>query len=521
MNEPPLEGARVEDELPAEPGDAGLLKQALRVAGSDAARYLPVRFVPALTSLVTVPLFTRVIDAADYGAFFVINAFLVLGARVAAESIAAAALRFYWPSKKDGSLRGYIATIVWSVIGVLALVTALILGVGALAGSAIDPLVARLVPVSAAYFFCNYALFVFMEVLRAANRAREYARISITATLLTNALAVVFVGVLHWGAAGIFAGVAVGSAVVIPWALVKLRADGLLSPAEASRSTFGELVAFAAPLVPAGAALWALGFLDRYVIEWARGTAEVGVYSTAYGLGEKIIGLLTLPLIMTMLPVLIQNFEEHGQATAAKMQTQFTRYFALVTLPLLAGLAVIARDFMYVFTGEQYRSGYPVLAVIAAATLLGGLVQLGAAGLTIHKQSRRIMANTLAAAALDVALAIAFVPRYGYLAAGWAAAAAYVLLATLTWLQSRRFMAWRLPWGALVPVAGATGVMALAVWGVTLVLPTNVWALLAEGVAGIVVYALALLAFGGVRADERAFLKELARSAMARPSERR
>lgn len=510
----------MEQPRPAGPDDTGPLKQALRVAGSDAARYLPVRFIPALTSLVTVPLFTRVIDAADYGAFYVINAILVLGARVAAESIASAALRFYWPSKKNGSLRSYIATVVWSVIGVLGLVAAVIYGVGTLAAGAIDPLVARLVPVSAAYFFSNYALFVFLEVLRAANRARDYARISITATLLTNALAVVFVGVFGWGAAGIFAGVAVGSAVAIPWALVKLRTDGSLSPAQMSRSTFAELVAFGAPLVPAGAALWALGFLDRYVIEWARGTAEVGVYSTAYGLGEKIIQLLTLPLIMTMLPVLIQNFEEHGQDTAARMQAQFTRYFALATAPLLAGLAVIAHDFMYVFTGEQYRDGYPVLGVIAAATLLGGLVQLGAAGLTIHKQSKRIMANTLAAAALDVMLAIILVPRYGYIGAGWAAAAAYTLLVGLTWLQSRRFMAWRVPWASLLPVAGATGVMALAVWGVTLALPTTAWALLAEGVLGVAVYALTLLALGGIRADERAFVRELAASAKARLTRR-
>jgi O-antigen/teichoic acid export membrane protein len=310
--------------------------------------------------------------------------------------------------------------------------------------------------------------------------------------------------------------VAVGSAIVIPWTLVKLHADGSLSPTAASRSTLGELVAFAAPLVPAGAALWALGFLDRFVIEAARGTAEVGLYSTAYGLGEKIIQLFTLPLIMTMLPLLIQNFEEHEQTTAAQMQTQFTRYFALATVPLLAGLAVIARDFMWVFTGGQYREAYPVLGVIAGATLLAGLVQLGSAGLTIHKQSRRIMVNTLAAAALDVTLTIVLVPRYGYVAAGWAAVAAYVLLAALTWLQSRRYLAWTLPWASLLPIAGATAVMSAAVWGVTLLLPTTVWALLAEGATGLGVYALALLALGGVRADERAFARELAGSARAR-----
>jgi O-antigen/teichoic acid export membrane protein len=511
----------VEAVPPVEAVDTGMLKKALRGAGSDAARYLPVRFVPALTSLITVPLFTRVIDPADYGAFYVINAFLVLGARVAAESVASSALRFYWPSKKAGTLRGYVATVTWSVVALLGLVAALFLLAGAVGGTLMDPLVARLVPVSAAYFFMNYALFVFLEVLRAANRARDYARISITATLLTNALAVVFVGVLHWGAAGIFAGVALGSAVVIPWALAKLHSEGSLSPAAVDRGIAAELLAFGAPLVPAGAALWALGFLDRFVIEASRGTGEVGLYSTAYGLGEKIIQLLTLPLILTMLPVLIRTFEEHGQRTAEQMQTQFTRYFSLATLPLLAGLAVIARDFMYVFTGAEYRSAYPVLGIIAAATLLGGLVQLGSAGLSIHKQSKRIMANTLAATALDVALAIALVPRFGYMAAGWAATAAYLLLVALTWLQTRRFMPWQFPWLQLLPVVGATAVMALAVWGVTLALPSRFWTLAVEAAVGVAVYATALLALGGVRADERAFVRELAGNARARLARKR
>jgi O-antigen/teichoic acid export membrane protein len=498
-----------------------MLTQALRHAGSDAARYLPVRFVPALTSLITVPLYTHAIDPADYGAFYVINAFLVLGARVAAESVSAAAVRFYWPSKKAGTLRAFIATVTWSVVIALAIASAIIGAVAYLGRSSIDPLVMHLVPVGIAYFFMNYSLFVFMEVLRAANRARDYARLSIIATLLTNALGVLFIVAFHWGAAGIFAGVAVGSAIMIPWTLAGLSTEGSLSPAAVDRGTLGELVAFGAPLVPAGAAVWALAFLDRFVIESARGASEGRLYSTAYGLGEKIIQLITLPLILVMTPVLIRTFEEHGQHTAEKMQTQFTRYFALATVPLLAGLAVIARDFMTVFTAEQYRAAYPVLAVIAAATLLAGLQQVASAGLTIHKQSRRIMTNTIVATALSLALNVALVPRYGYMAAAYNTVAAYGLLLVLTWVQSRPFMAWRIPWASLGVTVCATGVMALAVWGVTAIAPTTFWALLAEGLVGIAVYSAALLAFKGVRADERAFVRELAASARARLIARR
>lgn len=505
---------------PAEHAEAGILKQALRLAGSDAARYLPVRIVPALTSLITVPLFTRAIDPADYGAFYVINAFLVLGARVAAESVAAAALRFYWPGKKAGTLKSYTATIVWSVVVLLGLTAGVIGGVAYLGQGRIDPLVMRLVPVSMAYFFLNYSLFVFMEVLRAANRAKDYSWLSITATLLTNALAVVFVVLLGWGSAGIFAGVAAGSALVIPWALKILSAEGSLSPTDVRRSSLSEMAAFAAPLIPAGAAVWALGFLDRFVLEWARGAAEVGLYSTAYGLGEKLIQLVTLPLLLTMTPLLIRTYEEHGQHTAEQMQTQFTRYFALVTVPLLTGLWVIAGDFMQVFTAPEYHAAAPVLGIIAAATLLGGLMQLASTGLTIHKRSRVIMANTLLAAAANLALNLALVPRFGFRAAGWSAVAAYVVLLALTGARSRNFMRWHIPWGALAPVAVASAIMGAAVWGVTIALPPTIIALALEVLAGLLVYATALLLLGGLRADERAFVREIA-SAVRRKLARR
>jgi len=506
----------VDTQQPARNEDAGVLKKALTLAGSDAARYIPVRFIPALTSLVTVPLFTRAIDPADYGAFYLLNSFLVLGAGVASEWIGNAAVRLYWPSKKAGTLDSFSSTIVWSITIALVAAGAVIAGVSWFGRTSLDPLVVRLVPVAVAYFVLNYALQTYMQVLRAANRAGDYARLSIAATLITNALAVVAVVVLKWGAAGIFAGVAVGSIIMIPWTLARIGTEGSLAPTAARRDLLAEVLSYGIPLIPAGAASWALGLTDRFILQWARGAGEVGLYATAYGLGEKIMQLATLPLILTMMPVLIRTFEEHGQRTAERMQTQFTRYFAMVTLPLLAGLVVVARDFMAVFTGSQYRAAYPVLAIVAVGALLVGLTQIAITGLTIHKRSKRIMANTIAATVFNIALNLVLVPRFGYTAAAWNTVAAYALLLLLTWLQSRTLMRWSIPWGGVVPVAAASAVMAGAVYGLGTLMPPVWWALVVQGAGGIVVYPAALVALGGVRADERAFARDMLGALRAR-----
>ncbi len=504
-----------------EPGSAeatgtDVLKRALRLAGTDAARYLPVRFVPALVSLITVPLFTRAIAPADYGAFHLVNSFLVLGAGVASEWIGVSAIRLYWPSRKAGRLSEFVSTIVWTALASLLACSALIALVSYLGRNLLDPLVLRLMPVSIAYFFMNYLLIELMQILRAANRAADYARLSIATTLVTNALAVLFVVGLGWGALGIFAGVAAGGALMAPWTLSQVAREGTPTPARVRRDTLRDILTYGAPLIPAGAASWALGLTDRFVIGLARGAAEVGLYATAYNLGEKVMQLVTLPLILTMVPVLVQTFEQHGQLTAERMQTQFTRYFGLITVPLLFGVIAVARDFLAVLTGAEYHEAYPVLAIVTAGALLVGLNQLAMTGLSIRKATKRIMANTLIATGANLALNVAFVPRFGYGAAAYSTVGSYALLLALTAWRSRDLMAWRVPWRELAPVAAASLAMAIAVHALGMVLPTAMWSLGAQVALGVVLYAAALRALGGVRPEERAFLAEAVAGARAR-----
>ena len=96
--------------------------------------------------------------------------------------------------------------------------------------------------------------------------------------------------------------------------------------------------------------------------------------------------------------------------------------------------------------------------------------------------------------------------------------AAYALLLGLMWAQSRPYMRWTIPWGALGRVLAASVAMGAAVWGLSFALGrgtadlvTNIWLLVAQAVVGVVVYTVLLVAFGGLRGDERRFIAELVR----------
>ena len=228
------------------------------------------------------------------------------------------------------------------------------------------------------------------------------------------------------------------------------------------------------------------------------------------------MGLVTMPLLLTMMPSLIEAYEKHGQSLAERVQKQFTRYFALLTVPLLAGMAAAALVFLDVFTGPNYRSAYPVLGLVAAGSMLGSFAQIAGAGLGIHKKTKLIMVDVLVAAGINTALNFIFVPKYGYMAAAWATLVSYGVLLVVTWMQSRRYMVWLIPWADLARIGAASLGMYLVVAAMTRYLPATLYVLLAQVVIGIVVYTGLLLAFGGVRAEERRFLGGMAARGLKR-----
>jgi len=456
------------------------------------------------------------VDKADYGNFYLISSATSLAATLATAWITSSVVRFYWTYRKKNQTDNYISTTLWSTISAIAIVSLVLAALAYGTQKSLPAGLLFLVPVGLASLAVNYFITVLLQVLRAANRATSYAILSVTSTIIGTAFSVFFVAVMKMGSFGILLGIVVGNAVLLPLAYRQMHAEGSLSPKRFSPDILKQFLTYGMPLVPAAASSWLLVLADRYVIGFVRSPAEVGLYSVAYGLGDKIMALFILPLLTTMGPVMIQTFEQEGEVLAQQVQTQFTRYFSMVTLPLLFGLAAVARHFMTVFTGAQYRVAYPVLPIIAAGSLAYGLVQIAGNGVALYKKSTIIMTNTLAAAIFNVVTNLLLVPRFGYMAAAYNTVASYALLLGLTWWRSRPYIAWIVPWKDIARLLAACVVMWAAITTIFSRMAPTAWLLIAETVFGAIVYILGLLVFKALRDDEREFAHEIAGKILVR-----
>lgn len=498
-----------------------MLERILRGAGSDALKYFPARLVPALTSLVTVPVFTRLIDKADYGNFYLITSATSLAAAFATAWITSSVVRFYWVYEDDDRADEYVGTSVWTAVASLLAVAAVLVGTVWLVSDSISADLLKLIPLGIASLCVTYFAGVLMQMLRAANKAASYATTAITVSLLGTGFSLYLVGVVEMGAMGILLGMVLGNALVLPWTLWKVHRQGSLAPTGWRRDIAREYISYGFPLVPAAISSWLLVLADRYIIEFTRTTAEVGMYSVAYGLGEKLMQLITLPMIIAIGPVMIRTFEKHGQKLAQDVQTQLTRYYLLVTIPVLTVLAAASEDFMTVFTGPQYHEAYPILPIVAASALGYGMTQIAGNGVALHKKTTITMSNTLAAGAFNIIANLILVPRYGYMAAAYTTLASYGLLLALTWVRSRPYMAWKLPWKDVALIAVAAAATWIAIYVVFGSSDGSLGVLIAEALLGAAVYVAIVFATKAVRDDERAYLLDLASRAVKRVTGRR
>jgi O-antigen/teichoic acid export membrane protein len=216
----------------------------------------------------------------------------------------------------------------------------------------------------------------------------------------------------------------------------------------------------------------------------------------------------------------VETYETEGQRLAQRTQRHFTRYYAMATFPLVAGMVVAGNDFMRVFTGPEYRVAWFVLPFVAAGVMANGLANLGGNGLGLHKRTGIIMQNAAIAAVFNISLNFLTVGRFGYPAAAINTLLSYSLHLGLTWWRSRPYMAWEIPWRDIARVVAACVVMGAAV---ALAFPggtSRLWVFLAEAALGLVVYAGALLLLGGIRPDERQWVVQgIRRLVRGRPSD--
>jgi O-antigen/teichoic acid export membrane protein len=438
------------------------LERLVRTGGA----YTASSVIAKLCAVALLPVYTRHLTRADYGAAEVLLACVVAASIVLRLGIIEALLRFYYSWEEKGRRDEVVAT---AAAFLLVTTTAGALLALPFAGPLSELLLGRSEPelmriaIGGLWVFSNYELL--MALFRLDERAAAYFAASIANVALTIVLTLWLVVGRDEGARGLLLGNFGASAAILA-ALFWLQWHRL-RPAR-SPAALRPMLRFGLPTMPAELSLYALNVIDRVVLARVAGLAAAGLYSLAVKFSQVVTVLVRgFNLAWAPLAYSIRDDEE-----ARRTYALIVTYYVLVSFTVVLALSLEARWVARALAAPAFFESYEAVPLVATGVALYALYMVLVVAVGRTGRTEFNFPVTAVAAAVNLGLNLLLVPPYDIVGAGIALVASYVVMLALMQLVSRRLFPVPFEWGRLVRIVGlAAAVFALG----EVLLPTSGW----------------------------------------------
>jgi O-antigen/teichoic acid export membrane protein len=390
--------------------------------------------VSRIIAVLLLPLYTRYLTPADYGAVETLVALGAVLVTVLRLGITSAFFRFYFDTPDDSERRRHVVrTAFWFT---MAMAT-----IGLVAGFLLAEQISEwlfstddrttLVRVTFVLIWAQMNYEQMTAMFRVEERSTQYVAASLVNIAITVTATVLMVIVLEWGATGVVAGNFTGTLCV--WAALvvyRRRQLGLMI----DRPLLREMNRFGMPLVPSALALWVLNFSDRFFLVKLADTAEVGLYSLGARIASAMVLLLTA--FRMAWPAFAYSIED--DAEARRTYAYVLTYLLFIASWVALALGLLAPWLVELLATPEFYAASRVVAPLAfAAAVFGGYVVI-AIGIGRARRTQFNWVVTGVAALVNVALNLILIPSYGMMGAAAATVAAFsIMFLGMAWWAQR------------------------------------------------------------------------------------
>jgi len=431
-----------------EAGAAMSVARNLGRIGKQSAIYGAGSIAATLLGIVLLPLYTRHLTPSQFGDAELALRVVLAVAIVARLGLVNSFFRFFFDSDDDAARRRVFRTAFWALQGT-TLVWAVLTAVASpwvgdhiftTPGAGPDLVLAVAFGV---YVTVNYELTI--ALFRVQERPLAFSVRTIIDLILTAGFTYLFIVVFDMGPFGLLLGTYLGSLIVWFGVLVEQRSwvgFGI------DRPLLKEMLKFGVPLMPAGAAMWAVTLINRPIVLAVGNPAMLGVLGAGFRIGTGVLLLVNaFQLAWPAFAYSIKSDEEAKKTYAAVLGA----YLAFMGWAALA-LALVAPWFLRLLTTEPYWGATAAITPIAIAGPLYGGYFIAAIGVGRKKKNQFNWVVVAVAALIEVGALLVLVPRYGVAGAGWALVIAYgSMFALMIWREHRVFPV-PYPWGRIVRI---------------------------------------------------------------------
>lgn len=475
-------------------------------AGRAILSYAPSRFIEPILGFLSLPVLTRVLSVEDFGNFSIIFLTASLIRTIGFDWIANCALRFR--RSLNDNLDSFCSNIVvGQLTSCLASFLLLSLLVRSPASDSLQVVETFFWWILADAFFSSLAYSGEM-ILRADQNPKAF---TISRGLQGFSRHVLGVGALvafEGNLQAYFVARITGTVLTALWSWRLSCSPRNLRLASFSLVTQKQFFIFGFPLALSifANALRVMG--NRYVVMWHEGPEATGLFSAAANIGSSPLLIFQQIVMLGLYPLAINSWE-NGKGISP-IARDGLRYFFLLGIPSLAGLAMLSQPILRLIAGPGYAEAWPVLAIIALAMFIYGLSQYFSLSFMVEKRTWILAAIGISAGVFSILLAVALIPRLGYSAAAVSLVLSNVMLlgGLIIWSSG----SWResIPFSSLVNCLLAVVPMSAGIyfWGKIFPL-TNPVSLVGVVLFAVVVFFLVVWRRGEIDEEWEWILKKI------------
>jgi O-antigen/teichoic acid export membrane protein len=181
---------------------------------------------------------------------------------------------------------------------------------------------------------------------------------------------------------------------------------------------------------------------------------------------------------------------------------------------MIFGMSFLAKDIVVLLGSNKYADSSPLLPILSAGILVGGINFLLTTGLSFQKRTDIIAYMTIGSGIFNILMNLALIPFMGIFGSAWATLISYLLHLFISYRLSSRYLSIRFyPLSLMKSLAAATAMIA-ALFTLDSFLPKGSYGLLFKLPVAVAVYSTAIWALD---ADVRAFASRVFRQASLLP----
>lgn len=423
----------------------------LRRLASTGAAYTAASIISKLIAVALLPLYTRFLTPADYGAAEVMFAAVVAISIVIRLGVIEALLRFYYQTDEQPEkvVATSFASLFWA--GTLAVIV-LMPFAGPISELLLGTTETTLARVAIAGLWVLTLSEYLLTLFRLDERAKAFFTVTMLSVLITIPVTVLLVVILKLGAVGLLLGsYGTGVAIVIGLIIYHRRRLSLW----VDRPLFRRMMRFGLPTMPAELSLYSLSFVDRIIIARSLGLAEAGLYSLAVKISQSVNVLVRG--FQLAFPPLAYSIVDDDEARNA--YSVVVTWFVVIMAGVVTAIWLTAPWIVRIFAAPEFFDAQEAVGPVAAGTALYALymvllVVLGRTGRTEFN-----FPATVAGVGTNIGLNLLLVPDWGIVGAGVALVISYGVVLGLMYIFTQRLFPVPYEWWRLVKVIVSAGAM--------------------------------------------------------------